>query len=65
MIIEVVSELELGGSKHKTCSQPSRYYKMPLSTEEYDKLSTEEREKYDAGERQREREEQAGARDQH
>jgi hypothetical protein len=33
---------------------------MPLSTEEYDKLSTEEREAYDASERQREREEQAG-----
>ena len=33
---------------------------MPLSTEEYDKLTTEEREAYDAAERQREREEQAG-----
>ncbi|KAG8786616.1 hypothetical protein FRC19_002416 [Serendipita sp. 401] len=32
---------------------------MPLSTEEYDKLSPDEREAYDAAERQREREEQA------
>ncbi|PVF94480.1 putative nudC protein [Serendipita vermifera] len=32
---------------------------MPLSTEEYNNLSTEEREAYDASERQREREEQA------
>ncbi|CAG8697446.1 10493_t:CDS:2, partial [Acaulospora colombiana] len=32
---------------------------MPLSTEEYNNLSTEEREAYDAAERQREKEEQA------
>jgi hypothetical protein len=33
---------------------------MPLSAEEYDKLTTEEREAYDAKEREREKEEQAG-----
>lgn len=39
---------------------PYRDLTMPLSTEEYDKLTPEEREQYDASERQREREEQAG-----
>lgn len=33
---------------------------MPLSAEEYDKLTPEEREAYDAKEREREKEEQAG-----
>jgi hypothetical protein len=34
---------------------------MPLTTEDYDKLSEEERKTYDASERQREKTEQAGA----
>ena len=33
---------------------------MPLSAEEYDKLSPEERKEYEESERKREREEQAG-----
>lgn len=33
---------------------------MPLSTEEYDKLTPEERKEYEESERKREREEQAG-----